>query len=166
MASEDMVFVESGPSMQLVPSSPESSNETNASSQEFPHTYSPASANVATLSLGCNSCGLAIRSKPEFATYLPVSTKSPVLQHCCHCGSCQQQDMLAKVEDSYGLLNLPPPPVCNVSTSGWLAPGARGKPKKAARTPASLTFKVNTSPFQSPVLKTIPASRRSASGNP
>ncbi|OAG04002.1 uncharacterized protein CC84DRAFT_1177917 [Paraphaeosphaeria sporulosa] len=142
MASEDMVFIENGPSMQLVPSSSlESLDGTNASRhKEFPHTYSPAPPTVAAPSLGCNPCGLAIRSKPGFASYPPVPVKSPGLQHCCH-GNCQQNEVLAKVEDSFemppGLLNLPPPPVYNGSTSAWLTPGARTKSKKAARAPRS-----------------------------
>ncbi|KAL5446365.1 hypothetical protein PMIN07_009888 [Paraphaeosphaeria minitans] len=143
MASEDMVFIENGPSMQLVPSSSlESLDGTNASinHEKFPHTYSPASPTVAAPSLGCNPCGLALRSKSGFAPHPPISAKSAGLQHCCH-GSCQQNEELAKMEDSFmmppGHLNLPPTSVYNGATSGWLTPGARTKPKKAVKTPRS-----------------------------
>lgn len=166
MASEDMVFIENVPSMQLVPSSSlESSGATNAfNQQEFPHTCSPAPPAVTTPSLGCDPCGLAFRSKFGFAPYPPIPTNSSDPQHCCH-GACQQNDALAKVEGSYkmppGLLNIPPPPVYN-----WSAPGPRAKTKKTARSPPSPTFKVSYLSFESLVLTTKEASDRSTSGKP
>lgn len=146
MASEDMVFIENGPSMQLVPSSSlESLDGTNASGGKlFPHTYSPASPTIPPPPLGC---GLTIRAKPDFASYPPVPTTSGH-QNCCF-GGCQHNDALTKVENSFkmppGLLNLPPPPVYSGSSSGWSTTGARTKSKKSARAPSSPTPQVSLS---------------------
>lgn len=149
MASEDMVFIENGPSMQLVPSSSlESLDGANAPGRKiFSHTYSPASPTISAPSLGCKPCGLTHRPKHEFACYPPIHT-APEPQDCFF-GSCPQNDALAKVEDSFkmppGLLNLPPPPIYNGPASGWSATGARVKSKKSARPPPSPPLHVSFS---------------------
>jgi hypothetical protein len=135
MASDDMVFVESGPSMQLISSS--SIESSNASSlKDFSHTYPPASPNITAPLLGCNPRGIAIRSKPGSGPYPPVPRNSVDSYHCCH-GSCQRDDKLGLVDDSFEMppnnLELPPPPACNGSSFGWLKPGAHTKLKKSTR---------------------------------
>lgn len=136
MASDDMVFVDSGPSMQVIPSSlAESLDGTNTSdAKEFPHTHSPASPTVPGVPLR----GLAFRSKPGFSPYPPIPRNFTDLQHCCH-GSCQQRDT-GIVDEPFKLhppIDPPPPPVYNGSTSGWLTPGARAKHRKTPPSPPS-----------------------------
>lgn len=143
MASDDMVFVETGPSMQLMSSPSDDSGDTRPTSslKGFPHAYSPASPTITGPSLGCNPCGLAFRPKSGFAPYPSIPKNSTDLNHCCH-GGCGQKDELAKIDESYRLppqiINIPPPPVENGSTSPWFTPNSRAKVKKAVHASSPL----------------------------
>jgi hypothetical protein len=134
--------------MQLVSSfSVESLDGTKASSlKDSSHAYSPASPNVTATSLERNPYGIAFRPKPGFEPCPPAPRNSVDLHHCCH-GSCQRDDKLRMVDDSFETPPNnhmpPPPPVYNGSTSGWLTPGARAKLKKSARTSPSPSFQVS-----------------------
>lgn len=124
MASDDMVFVESGPSMQLISSPSMESADGSNSTKDIQHTYTPSSPSVLSPSLGCNPCRLAFRSKSD-------------LQHCCH-GSCQRHDQPAKRNETIMrppmFMDFPPPPIpiYTGSPTSWQPPGARTNSKRTS----------------------------------
>lgn len=135
MASEDLVFVENVPSMQLIsgPSVEITDGPKNTQSEELPYSHLPATPSASGPSLGCNPCGLAFRSKPDHVSYPPVPKKSGDLQHCCH-GSCQRDD---NTPNKMGAMkpnevpNIPPPPMPPVypASASWMPPGSRRQTK-------------------------------------
>ena len=115
-SSDDLVFIDSGPSMQLISSSSVESLQGIKPEilNDFPSSPPPA----AGPSLGCNPCRLAFQPKPEYAPYPPVPESSLNLHHCCH-GSCRRKDGLENMD-------FPQLPIRSGSTS-WVTTGINGK---------------------------------------
>ena len=132
MASEDLVFIENVPSMQVIsgPSVETTDGPKSSKPEELPHTHLPATPPATGPPLRCNPCGLAFRPKSDHVSYPPVPKRSEDLHHCCH-GSCQQDDNAAKRAGSMRpneVSKVPPPPVYTGSTS-WMPPGPRRQMK-------------------------------------
>ena len=124
---EDMVFIESGPSMQLISSSSVDSLQGTKTPVLNDFSFSPPPAT--TPSLSCNPCRLAFRPKSGYAPYPPVPESS--LEHCCH-GSCRRNDIPENKNGTrkpYAQMDFPPPPFNTASTS-WVATNINGVPRK------------------------------------
>ncbi|KAF1980136.1 hypothetical protein BU23DRAFT_594464, partial [Bimuria novae-zelandiae CBS 107.79] len=140
MASDDLVFVESGPSMQVIPSSsvgsPGATN--NSNTKEFQHTYPPSPVMVPYRD--CKPCELVFGSKTEYTPYSPIAGSSGNLERCCH-GNCQRHDKAATAREtirSPPVFELPPPPTYVGPPSSYVPPpGVRTKNTKTSFHPPS-----------------------------